>query len=166
MAADMSKIRLARNLKNETTKRLVAKLEEIVKAMNRRAKLGMARDTALGEYLSLELRATQIGNEIKSRNQPLTPGDRHTLTGERAMTTYTAKIFGDEYQIAADFSQASCPVHGDGHGRQVADFRHSPRAAMESLLRETVEMSGDDPDDFDDEIDEALDSMTDSDSIE
>lgn len=83
-------------------------------------------------------------------------------------TTYTAKIWGDEYQITADFAQASCPVEGDEHGRQVADFRHSPRAAMESLLREMVEMGGDDPDESADEINAALDAMTgrDADLIE
>ncbi len=78
------------------------------------------------------------------------------------MTTYKAKIWGDTYEITADFAQASCPVHGDEHGRQVADFRHSPRAAMKSLLREMVEMGGDDPDEdeFADEIEAALDNMT------
>lgn len=75
------------------------------------------------------------------------------------MTTYTTKIWGETYEITADFAQASCPVHGDEHGRQVADFRHSPRAAMESLLREMVEMGGDDPDESADEINAALDAM-------
>lgn len=75
-------------------------------------------------------------------------------------TTYTVEFFGDTYSLTADFAQASCPIEGDEHGRQVADFRHSPRAAMESLLREMVQMGGDDPDESSDEIDAALDAMT------
>ena len=76
------------------------------------------------------------------------------------MTTYTAKIWGNTYEIAADFSQASCPVRGDMHGRQVADFRHSAREAMKALLRETAQMGGDDPDECGAEIAAALDAMT------
>ena len=41
----------------------------------------------------------------------------------------------------------------DEHGRQVADFRHNDRAALESLIREA--MGGDDPED--DEVESILD---------
>lgn len=59
------------------------------------------------------------------------------------------------YAVAADWSQAGSPVlvYGDNgwthewHGRQVADFRHSPQAALESVIREVIEMNGDEPDD-------------------
>jgi hypothetical protein len=83
-------------------------------------------------------------------------------------TTYTVEYMGDIYSLTADFAQASCPIEGDEHGRQVADFRHSPRAAMESLLREMVEMGGDEADDYADEIEAALVKMVgrDADLIE
>jgi len=58
------------------------------------------------------------------------------------MTTYTTDIFGDKIEITADFSQASCPVHGDHAGRQVADFRHSATHAMRSQLEYYMMMSG------------------------
>jgi len=75
-------------------------------------------------------------------------------------TTYAAGFCGDTYEITADFADASCPIEGDSHGRQVAYFRHSPRAAMEAKLREMVQMSGDDPDKSAEEIEAALDAMT------
>lgn len=83
-------------------------------------------------------------------------------------TTYTTKIWGDTFEISADFARASCPIKGDLHGRQVADFRHSARAAMRSLLEEIAVMGGDDPEDAEDEIEAALDAMVgrDADLIE
>lgn len=43
--------------------------------------------------------------------------------------TYVTKWGVDTIEISADFAQASCPVEGT-NGRQVADFRHRPSAAM------------------------------------
>ena len=74
-------------------------------------------------------------------------------------TTYKVVLWGDVYEITANFANASSSVEGDPHGRQVADFRHSPRAAMESLLREMVSVSGDDPDEYANAIELALDKM-------
>ncbi len=62
---------------------------------------------------------------------------------------------GEIYAVAANWAQASDPiqVYGedgwtwDEHGRQVADFRHNDRAALEAILREAIEAGGDDPDD-------------------
>lgn len=76
------------------------------------------------------------------------------------MTNYKTKFCGDTYEITADFAQASCPVHGDYCGRQVADFRHNAYAAMRAQLVYAVEMGGDDPEDFEDEIDAAVEAMT------
>lgn len=62
---------------------------------------------------------------------------------------------GEIYAVAANWSQAACPVYywGDGDwvqwGRQVADFRHDDRDALESLILEAVRDSGDDPDEVD-----------------
>jgi len=58
------------------------------------------------------------------------------------MTVYTTEMFGDVFEIEADFSQASCPVSGDHAGRQVADFGHDPRAAMEAQLEYYMLMAG------------------------
>ena len=62
---------------------------------------------------------------------------------------------GKIYAVAADWMQASSPVMVyctdswdiDSHGRQVADFRHDSRGALESIIREVIEMGGDEPDD-------------------
>jgi hypothetical protein len=62
---------------------------------------------------------------------------------------------GEIYAVAANWAQAGSPVlvYGedgwthDEHGRQVADFRHRTRAALESIIREAIEMGGDEPDD-------------------
>lgn len=74
---------------------------------------------------------------------------------------------GEIYAVAADWAQASAPVvvYGedgwthDEHGRQVADFRHNARAALESVIREAIEMGGDEPDD--DEVDAIMDDAVD-----
>ena len=58
---------------------------------------------------------------------------------------------GEIYAVAANWSQAGSPVMvfgedgwtSDEHGRQVADFRHNDRAALESVIREAIEMGGD-----------------------
>lgn len=57
---------------------------------------------------------------------------------------------GEIYAVAANWSQASAPVmvYGedgwttDEHGRQVADFRHDARSALESVVREAMAASG------------------------
>ena len=68
------------------------------------------------------------------------------------------------FAVAADWGQASAPVwahNGDEWAQtmlQVADHRHSPRAALIAELRESVRASGDDPDesfDFDAAVDAA-----------
>ena len=59
------------------------------------------------------------------------------------------------YAVAANWAQASSPVrvygergwNCDAHGRQVADFRHNSRDALESIIRDAIRMGGDDPDD-------------------
>lgn len=68
------------------------------------------------------------------------------------------------YAVAANWAQASSPVmvYGedgwttDEHGRQVADFRHNDRDALESVIREAIEMGGDEPDD--EEVESILNS--------
>jgi hypothetical protein len=62
---------------------------------------------------------------------------------------------GEVYAVAANWAQASDPVLSYGQrgwdieecGRQVADFRHSARAALESVIRRAIEAGGDTPDD-------------------
>ena len=82
-----------------------------------------------------------------------------------AVTTYETEIWGDIYQIRADFAEAACVVEGPNGGRQVASFRHSPRRAMRDHLREVVQAGGDNPGepDMEDEIEDALDRMTERD---
>lgn len=77
-------------------------------------------------------------------------------------TTYTATLFGDAYTMTADFAQASCPVEYDGNASQyqVADFGHDAAEAMRRHLEACVEAGGDDADDYADEIDAAVESMT------
>lgn len=68
------------------------------------------------------------------------------------------------YAVAANWAQASCSVRSYGErgwgydecGRQVADFRHSARKALEAVIRSAIEMGGDEPDD--DEVESILDS--------
>ena len=81
------------------------------------------------------------------------------------MTTYNTTAWGCEFEMSANFAEASCQVMGDMHGRQVADFRHEPRAAMRAILEDSVTESGDNPEDVDivGKITEALDAMTESD---
>lgn len=83
------------------------------------------------------------------------------------MTTYITEVCGDRFEIAANFAEASGPVYGDEQGRQVADFRHSPRRAMEAQLVDYFESCGETRDEdgaWEDEsvaqlIADALDSM-------
>ena len=55
------------------------------------------------------------------------------------MTTYKTKCWGETFVIRADFAQASCQVDGVEGGRQVADFSHSPSAAMWAAIEECAE---------------------------
>lgn len=74
---------------------------------------------------------------------------------------------GEIYAVAADWAQASSPVMvygedgwiNDECGRQVADFRHSDRAALEAVIRSAIEASGDEPDA--DEVEAILSAATD-----
>lgn len=58
---------------------------------------------------------------------------------------------GEVYAVAADWAQAGSPVmvYGetgwapDSHGRQVADFRHNAREALEAVVADAVAASGD-----------------------
>lgn len=64
---------------------------------------------------------------------------------------------GEVYAVAANWAQASSPVmvYGagewdiDDRGRQVADFQHRPKDALESIIRQAIEAGGDNPDDDD-----------------
>jgi len=79
------------------------------------------------------------------------------------MATYKTRIYGDEIEISANFSWASDQIMGDlAGGRQVADFRHSPQAAMREALRQYIVACGDDPDDeeYDNVIEDAVSEMT------
>jgi hypothetical protein len=60
-------MRLQKDLTRESLENLNRKLEELVVRLNRRARLGMVRDWAFGQYLSDESYARQIGNEIRRR---------------------------------------------------------------------------------------------------
>ena len=77
------------------------------------------------------------------------------------METYRTELFGDEYTISGDFAQASSPVLfcGEPTAFQVADFRHWPERAIKWYLESVIEMGGDNPDDFEEEIAEAIDNM-------
>ena len=69
---------------------------------------------------------------------------------------------GEIYGVAANWANASNTVWTYGEDgwqsahAQVADFRHSPHAALIAELAETLSASGDDPADADDLIDEAF----------
>jgi hypothetical protein len=79
------------------------------------------------------------------------------------MTTYKTTMFGDTFEISANFAQASDQIMGIEGGRQVADFRHSPEAAMKAALEQYIVQFCDDPDDYADAIADALDAMTEED---
>lgn len=57
-------------------------------------------------------------------------------------TTYTTRWGSDDISVTADWAQASCPVEGDEHGRQVADFRHDGEAALRTALEDCASMEG------------------------
>lgn len=64
---------------------------------------------------------------------------------------------GEIYAVAANWAQASDQVmqYGPrgwtGTQYQVAEFRHSPQAALAQIVREAIQAGGDEPDD--DEVD-------------
>ena len=81
--------------------------------------------------------------------------------------THKTEIFGTEVFLIADWSQSASPIwlkFGDGDayctGQQVADFGHKKYSAMRHYLEEYVVEGGDDPEDFESEIDAAVDAMT------
>jgi hypothetical protein len=57
------------------------------------------------------------------------------------MTTIKTKWGEDIVEISADWSKAACPIEGLP-GRQVADFRHNPKAALRQALLEWAEADG------------------------
>ena len=57
-------------------------------------------------------------------------------------TTYTTRWGSDDISVTADWAQASCPVEGDEHGRQVADFRHDGKAALRAALEDCARIEG------------------------
>lgn len=69
--------------------------------------------------------------------------------------THTAKIWGIEMTIAANWAEASSPVLCDGESTQyqVADFMHNPKEAMRTFLRQEAAIGEGCPvDDLSDEI--------------
>lgn len=77
------------------------------------------------------------------------------------MATYTAEFFGDEYTMEADFAQAASPIVWNGRPTpyQVADFGHDSEEAFRALLERSLEAGGEDPDEYRDAIDDAVDSL-------
>ena len=71
---------------------------------------------------------------------------------------YRTKLLGDEYEITGNFAEASAPVLFDGclTQYQTADFRHSPEEAMREYLESVITESGDDPEECEEEIEEAI----------
>lgn len=76
------------------------------------------------------------------------------------MTTIYTKWGSDIIAVSADWAQASCPVEGDEHGRQVADFRHSPEAALRAALEDCASIEGMDDDEAEKAIDAAMSKAT------
>jgi len=72
------------------------------------------------------------------------------------MTTIYTKWGSDIVAVSADWSQAACPVTGDEHGRQVADFRHSPEAALRASLADCASHEGMDDDEAETAIEAAM----------
>ncbi len=63
---------------------------------------------------------------------------------------YTVKIWGDTYSLRANWAEASSQIERDTEdgwmdtGTQVADYRHSPEAAMRAELQQSAVAGGDD----------------------
>ena len=73
------------------------------------------------------------------------------------MTTYRTKWGSDDVVMLANFAEASCPIDGDQRGRQVADFRHRPEAAMRAILEDEASDEG-----FDAESPETIEMIDDA----
>jgi len=79
--------------------------------------------------------------------------------------TITAELFGTPYSLRATWSDAASTIefYRDGEwiatGRQVADYSHSTEAAMRDHLTEIIHEGGDDPADYADDLDDAIQSM-------
>lgn len=80
--------------------------------------------------------------------------------------TYRTEIFGTTVEMIADWSQSSSPIwmrFGDSDsyctGQQVANFGHKKYDAMRHYLEEYVTEGGDDPAEFEVDIDAAIDDM-------
>lgn len=57
-------------------------------------------------------------------------------------TTIYTQWGRDTIAVSADWSQASCAVEGDAHGRQVADFRHNPTEALRVAVMDAAMVDG------------------------
>jgi len=74
------------------------------------------------------------------------------------MDTYSVEIWGQTYEMRANFGEATCPIQfrryedegWHGTGKQVADYSHSPAAAMRDYLEGLARESGDDPEEDED----------------
>lgn len=79
-------------------------------------------------------------------------------------TTYTASIWEETFELRADWSNAASQIErmtDDGWkatGRQVADFQHSPAAAMRWEIESMVVAGGDAVEDCQDDIDDAIEA--------
>lgn len=79
---------------------------------------------------------------------------------------YTTQVFGEKFGISANFAQAGDTIFTlDAYGQwistqyQVADFRHSSDEAMRRMIEEFIRDGGDDPADFADEINKAINNI-------
>lgn len=84
-----------------------------------------------------------------------------------ANETYRTRFFDTEVTMTADWSQSASPIwmsFGDiepySIPMQVADYGHNKWRAMRAQIEEYVVEGGDDPADFEAEIDAAIDAMT------
>ena len=75
-----------------------------------------------------------------------------------SVTTYRTEWYAETIEVGADWAQAAYPVHGDAHGRQVADFQHDGLAALRAAVEDAARADGIDPETTDGatEIDEAM----------
>jgi hypothetical protein len=79
---------------------------------------------------------------------------------------YITQIFNEKFGISANFAQASDSIFMlDADGQwfcsqyQVADFRHDSDEAMRRQIEEFIRNGGDDPADFADEINKAINNI-------
>ena len=79
------------------------------------------------------------------------------------LETLETTIFNEKFGVSANWANAASPVlQLDCDGTyvstpfQVADFCHEPAEALRWVIEECIISSGDDPDDFTREIDNAL----------